>query len=657
MQDQNTQSRLPLKIALGLLVVTVVAAYFYSINQSTKDIDKTKNELADTSQQQRIPDPGNGIQAGSVKLENVEQEEEKKGLNNTAEIQVVQPVVETIRVESDGVVVLAGKSMPNATVEILLNEENIKTVISDVQGNFVSIFDIGTSTSARVLSLKMLVNGQEIFGKAEIIIAPSQVTEPNLLVQMEDVISEPQILKEKKDALETKTNELSKTNNSTADSTSDDEKEQRLQDNDFQFSKSVNFEEQKSASEVNEIELSKMDNIVADLKSGAEEEKKVTDGKLQFSESVNFEKQKSVSEVNEIELSEMDNIIADLKSGAEEEKKVTDGKLQFTKTFKHGENTSLEEGTVAKEAALEQKKLNSDASNSLKGKVGAVVIEPVIVEAKPSVDGLGEANADGDFMRLSVLEEQFPKNVAKSLDQSGLPNEQNEPLEQFPANLKEGNQPDDFLEDELNETTVLEDKPTKVISETLVTEIDKKNVEVLQKPLVVIANSDGVKVVQSGADEADDDLVVDTISYDAAGDVELAGRGQPSGIVRIYLDNMPVSTAAMDATGQWNTALSEIDAGIYTLRVDEMDQSGKVSSRLETPFKRESLIELAAYMKFVDDPARINIVTVQPGNTLWAIARKRYGRGILYVRVFEKNKDKIRDPNLIYPGQIFSLPD
>lgn len=610
MQDQNTQSRLPLKIALGLLVVTVVAAYFYSINQSTKDIDKTKNELADTSQQQRISDPGNGLQAGSVKLENVEQEEERKELSDTAETQVVQPVVETIRVESDGVVVLAGKSMPNATVEILLNEENIKTVISDVQGNFVSIFDIGTSTSARVLSLKMLVNGQEIFGKAEIIIAPSQVTEPNLLVQMEDVISEPQILKEKKDALETKTNELSKTNNSTADSTSDDEKEQRLQDNDFQFSESVNFEEQKSASEVNEIELS-----------------------------------------------EMDNIVADLKSGAEEEKKVTDGKLQFTKTFKHGENTSLEEGTVAKEAALEQKKLNSDASNSLKGKVGAVVIEPVIVEAKPSVDGLGEANADGDFMRLGVLEEQFPKNVAKSLDQSGLPNEQNEPLEQFPANLKEGNQPDDFLEDELNETTVLEDKPTKVISETLVTEIDKKNVEELQKPLVVIANSDGVKVVQSGADEADDDLVVDTISYDAAGDVELAGRGQPSGIVRIYLDNMPVSTAAMDATGQWNTALSEIDAGIYTLRVDEMDQSGKVSSRLETPFKRESLIELAAYMKFVDDPARINIVTVQPGNTLWAIARKRYGRGILYVRVFEKNKDKIRDPNLIYPGQIFSLPD
>ena len=51
------------------------------------------------------------------------------------------------------------------------------------------------------------------------------------------------------------------------------------------------------------------------------------------------------------------------------------------------------------------------------------------------------------------------------------------------------------------------------------------------------------------------------------------------------------------------------------------------------------------------------MVTVQPGNTLWAIARERYGMGILYVRVFEANRDKIRDENLIYPGQIFELPD
>ena len=47
----------------------------------------------------------------------------------------------------------------------------------------------------------------------------------------------------------------------------------------------------------------------------------------------------------------------------------------------------------------------------------------------------------------------------------------------------------------------------------------------------------------------------------------------------------------------------------------------------------------------------MSLITVQPGNTLWGIAREKYGEGILYVRVFEANTDRIRDPDLIYPGQ------
>ena len=55
--------------------------------------------------------------------------------------------------------------------------------------------------------------------------------------------------------------------------------------------------------------------------------------------------------------------------------------------------------------------------------------------------------------------------------------------------------------------------------------------------------------------------------------------------------------------------------------------------------------------------APVSLITVQPGNTLWGIAREKYGEGVLYVRVFEANTDRIRDPDLIYPGQIFSVPD
>ncbi len=185
----------------------------------------------------------------------------------------------------------------------------------------------------------------------------------------------------------------------------------------------------------------------------------------------------------------------------------------------------------------------------------------------------------------------------------------------------------------------------------------KNKAEKKDAPVVMIADNKGVRVVQSDAEKAENEVALDTISYDDEGEVNLAGRGKPASYVRIYLDNTPISTAAMDATGQWNTALSQIDPGIYTLRVDQLDPKGQVSSRLETPFKRESLETLEAQLLALEDPARINVVTVQPGNTLWAIARERYGLGILYVRVFKANRDKIRDENLIFPGQIFELPD
>ena len=55
-------------------------------------------------------------------------------------------------------------------------------------------------------------------------------------------------------------------------------------------------------------------------------------------------------------------------------------------------------------------------------------------------------------------------------------------------------------------------------------------------------------------------------------------------------------------------------------------------------------------------PAASVTVTVQPGFTLWGIAKRQLGQGIMYVQVYEANKDKIKDPDLIYPGQVFTLP-
>ena len=151
-------------------------------------------------------------------------------------------------------------------------------------------------------------------------------------------------------------------------------------------------------------------------------------------------------------------------------------------------------------------------------------------------------------------------------------------------------------------------------------------------------------------------ISIDTIGYSDDGSVQLSGRATGrDGSVRVYLDNTAMIDLPVDARGRWRGDLPHVDGGVYTLRVDEMSPQGEVVSRAETPFKREDPAVLAAQSGPQDAP--VKAVTVQTGNTLWAIARDRYGEGVMYVRVFEANRDAIRDPDLIYPGQVFNLPD
>lgn len=183
-------------------------------------------------------------------------------------------------------------------------------------------------------------------------------------------------------------------------------------------------------------------------------------------------------------------------------------------------------------------------------------------------------------------------------------------------------------------------------------------------PAVILADKDGVKVVQpaAAADEADTltGVVIDAISYTASGDVSVTGRGNPGQFVQLYLNNAAAGRSNIDGAGAWTAILTDIAPGVYTLRVDEVNETGKVLSRIETPFKREAPETVATSEPASPDaPAQppVRVVTVQPGSTLWAIARDRYGEGILYVRVYEANKDRIRDPDLIYPGQVFVVPE
>ncbi|MBP7000096.1 LysM peptidoglycan-binding domain-containing protein [Amaricoccus sp.] len=145
-------------------------------------------------------------------------------------------------------------------------------------------------------------------------------------------------------------------------------------------------------------------------------------------------------------------------------------------------------------------------------------------------------------------------------------------------------------------------------------------------------------------------LTLASVSYAGEGDeITLAGLGAAGARLRAYVDDRFARDGAVGADGRWTLALGDVAAGVHRLRIDAVRDDGTVEARLETPFQRD--IPAAA-------PAgRPGTVTVQPGGNLWTIARTHYGSGVLYTRIYTANRELIRDPALIYPGQIFVLPE
>ena len=179
--------------------------------------------------------------------------------------------------------------------------------------------------------------------------------------------------------------------------------------------------------------------------------------------------------------------------------------------------------------------------------------------------------------------------------------------------------------------------------------------ETVQETIAVLVPRQGEgtsRIFQQPNEEdgiVDQDLVLNAIDYDQHGRVVISGRASPGAQVQVYLDNDLVGRATADAEGRWALRPNErVSSGLHRLRVDQIGDGGTVAARVETPFSRaEALTDLPGE----------TFVIVQPGNSLWRIARKTYGDGFRYSVIYRSNADQIRDPDLIYPGQVFLVPE
>lgn len=206
------------------------------------------------------------------------------------------------------------------------------------------------------------------------------------------------------------------------------------------------------------------------------------------------------------------------------------------------------------------------------------------------------------------------------------------------------------------------------------------------------------KIVQAPAAAAGDipkEVQLSAVDYDAEGNIVFQGRVTPGGKVRFYVDNQVAGDVTADPAGNWLfKGSTPIAPGTHTLRADEIDATGKVISRAELPFLREEAEKVVAAAEtapateqpdqvqaktaepevaaaaaeqqpapaaagqqvVASAPALPSRIVIQPGNNLWRISREVYGKGRMFTVIWEANRDQIKNPNRIYPGQILSAP-
>jgi nucleoid-associated protein YgaU len=160
------------------------------------------------------------------------------------------------------------------------------------------------------------------------------------------------------------------------------------------------------------------------------------------------------------------------------------------------------------------------------------------------------------------------------------------------------------------------------------------------------------------AGEVQAPLGLDVVDYDDSNTMRFAGTAPAGAQLRVYAGDRHLGDAEADPAGRWSLSPAEPPpVGRHTLRVDQLNiqrpagmqavRNAAVTSRIEVAFQRESLPL---------DTVRGGRVVVQPGNSLWRLAREAYGRGIRYTVIYQANQALIQSPDRIFPGQIFTLP-
>ncbi len=163
-------------------------------------------------------------------------------------------------------------------------------------------------------------------------------------------------------------------------------------------------------------------------------------------------------------------------------------------------------------------------------------------------------------------------------------------------------------------------------------------------------------------------VTVDAVESEK-GKLFVAGTGKPDARVRIYLGSDYLGETRTNANGRWLLETEHpVDPGQHDVRADVVkDDSGAVAARAQVTFDRQPDAVILTQVAAVGEAgqgagasasasARLPNVIIRKGDNLWTISRRLYGKGIRYTTIYQANQGQIRDPDLIYPGQVFLTP-
>jgi nucleoid-associated protein YgaU len=162
-------------------------------------------------------------------------------------------------------------------------------------------------------------------------------------------------------------------------------------------------------------------------------------------------------------------------------------------------------------------------------------------------------------------------------------------------------------------------------------------------------------------------VAVQSIEASPGGRLVAKGAAPPNAVVRLYLGGAYIGDAKTGAGGLWSLTIEHgLTPGAYQVRADQINPSdAKVAARAEAPFDYPAAAATAPSAAGptppASSPADVVVNSIQThhvdlGNTLWGISQKYYGDGSHYEAIFAANSGQIRNPNLIYPGQVFVVP-